>query len=1488
MNLDQFLSDGKPSGGNTLDGFLSEPSPGPYGKDGVSMGFKPSARPDTLAPDEDAGRAALGESGLGYMTRAVGKLPTAMATGLAGAVETGASLPGRFFSKPAQQEQELTAQASELGTVHPSQRQPDALPGQVTNVPGLQAPTAPAPAPKFLPLEMEQGLQDEIDKLLRSAGRSREDAATGGMSLLRDAALTGLNVSGAGTPIGMAATVGAPAVMESFGLSEGLQGLGENLTSAIKSGQTPGPVREMVGDIAGEVLTQAPTLGALGFGLAPAVTRLRTQAPVGGSPVEVAPVDVYGKATEKAVRRGLGQEPLPKPEPQAPLAPEKPVYDTSKNLLTLVNKVLPESVKDVFRTRTERIRSASPEAAEAVTRNKELKNLLENDTASLQNRIRENLTPAEGSRVYQLMQGLPVKRLPGLQGKLDPVANHQQYAQRLEAYRQVALNDVVTNSPGLSDAAQKLAAESIAFSRILEEVGMPTRTKDVFNYKMSAAERAPLNAAEQELRGKILSPREEAGLQIQRKADYNELTRNRKLGTKEGLERVPKLEAELATAERAKARTLDAYTEALKAKEAITKGITDETPEQLYHGTPAEGAFTPTTEYSGGLYGGGAYLTTKPGTANLYAKKKGPGGQVKGFTLKPSARVLDFEAAPDLAAWKKAIEEAPEHNVSRAEYRDAFEKANKKSVRTLYGDIVESLREGFDEGEATTYATESMDMVLEKLGVDALRVSRGKDEAYVVVKNPSALEPGFVKRGLGPGGFRERLAADIETTLDDLGSKGALDKPEIVKQKLKQATPRAKADVELLTKNIRAIGQKLADNPKNVDAHAALVDRLTQDYTKGGTGYAKQMFQEKLLEGLEESAVPFKPTSSTRKADQRGFTRRQDEAATSGLTKVFSAPEALNRAMQDNFHAEPTKAYFKALAGTPVVEALDGPNAEALTKKGWKKMPEDEAYGALANKLVHPALYDELQVAVDATTPNALAKGLEELTDFRARNLTVGTISSNVMNTLGGLFAADVSTPVSILEAPSTLYEGLMVSKSPYFTQAKMGSRTSLAQEGKLLAFMEKEFDKKMFKQGEGGKFEKVPEGTPGAFSFKERYDAKAASKRTAMGHVLDGIDSGLELFQAYSKYLGLEPAVAAANPVAMARFHHVMEGIIRDGLYVKMRKQGLGHREASDLVKKSQVDYGDRSKFVDTLRKFAVGGQGQRFAHFGVEQGKNLLEAATNANPFVAARFWKWPLITKMWNDHMQQVNGESDEERSKRLKMRKPFESGTDKNTALGFAGSAFQPDFLSWDMPKNKEGNVQTLNARRMDPYGWMHDIAGGVATAFKSEADRGPGMKQAAAAVLQPQMGLAPIANVLADYDPFYQRSPLPGGTDLSTPEGQRAGAEYLAGAYAPQAFGQFPQGRARVERMEENPLAKGLRGYRVNPQEDLARLVSGLRLQNFNPKMEELSTAKRAGGFMRAAEPGSTMREDVTKRGALELTKENLRKGRELFNRTGGR
>lgn len=643
----------------------------------------------------------------------------------------------------------------------------------------------------------------------------------------------------------------------------------------------------------------------------------------------------------------------------------------------------------------------------------------------------------------------------------------------------------------------------------------------------------------------------------------------------------------------------------------------------------------------------------------------------------------------------------------------------------------------------------------------------------------------------------------------------------------------------------KAIVQKFDPNTElnsqssRLEAHQTVKDVLKRIYTER-PGYIKHMYVEKMSDAISDVMGAERgmnwATKSPVKENRAGATQRQDPSLTAGLTRVKTAAEPLSTAIRQNGAYSAAKSFNEALAGTPFVkEAVSA----AEEKAGWHKLGDSKENGPLAGKWVDPKLWSQLQ---DSQSAEGLGKSIRHLTDWWSRNNAVGKISGNLMNFAGAHLANDMTLGIPLWEAPAVVKKGLGAYASQYATDVKrLGTSTLSAGDAKQLRYMEAEL---------------AP--------VKAAADELEASRRPTVAHLTGAVDMATAMLKGTLKYLMTEEGASVVDPQSMAKFFQLVETVNRNGTYVHLRDKGFSHAEARDLMNKAQVDYTDPSAVVKVGRNFGLGGVGNRFAQFGLAQTANLLETAGNANPLIAARTWKYPLLSQAWNGMMQKVNGESEKDRKLRLDLAKVYDT---------FPASTF-----IFDMPRNPEGLVQSANFGRANPAGWATSMLTGMNAVAKGDPEGG---KLAVGSLGGLSPAISPIINIMNRYDPFYGRDPLPGGTSTLSPVGVARSANYLASKLLPESVGSFPSSMAQLQRMQDNPMATALRGKRVNPDELMVRNILGVRVGHFDPQMEKYTQAQKIKSEMSQASPSANLRGDVTQREALDLTKEHLRNARRL-------
>ena len=374
--------------------------------------------------------------------------------------------------------------------------------------------------------------QNEANRL----AAMQEDQATGGASLLRDTAMSGLALASPVNPLAAAGMVGVPAAMETVGLNKKMKDIGDWGKVTTPQGQELNDtIAHTVRNTLAEALPQIMPL------LLPAVLGHATKSLEIKPGESATPADIPAKAEaldqqaiQKSIERNTAKEAgikrqgllpsEPAPEPQAPLL-QRIQQPSETSLASLASKApgvrtllkpfksdlptrqatLAEAAQNIPQVPTEETPpppvapAEAQAAAEKITgalreypSNEQLARSLADtsfERIAGQGPNSYDLAPAEQMRLRQLLAGLP--KTPNMEGKLSvsdtPGIQDRQaryYQQALQAFDSATPADIA--NPKLRQA---YAAES-AMNRVAEDVNPAFNPKNAFNYAHTRAEKA--------------------------------------------------------------------------------------------------------------------------------------------------------------------------------------------------------------------------------------------------------------------------------------------------------------------------------------------------------------------------------------------------------------------------------------------------------------------------------------------------------------------------------------------------------------------------------------------------------------------------------------------------------------------------------------------------------------------------------------------------------------------------------------------------------------------------------------------------------------------------------------------------------------------------------------------------------------------------------------------------------------------------------------
>lgn len=324
----------------------------------VALSAPPTPKP-ALGVDYDWNKSLVDDSVLGIPKRFAQEFPAAVGRA-AQSIPATVERAGMGLSALAQGPSNLIqkAEAERQALLNPE-------PPQVSYSPptpqGFQYEFAPPAEGSQVQDPDAQSLQQQLDRANITIQTANEARDTLGASVARDAAMSGLLMSGAGTGLAAAGMVGIPAVLDAGGKATGFEGAlnqGADETAALlkesladKKGKTS-PFADMLSEIYAGITKELPNLGLLATGLKgeggmqePA----KPEIPGARAAVPETEATAVNKSIDRARAKAAGEPRLGTEAPQATLRTPFPApeYQAPNPIPGLADALLPESLKNV-------------------------------------------------------------------------------------------------------------------------------------------------------------------------------------------------------------------------------------------------------------------------------------------------------------------------------------------------------------------------------------------------------------------------------------------------------------------------------------------------------------------------------------------------------------------------------------------------------------------------------------------------------------------------------------------------------------------------------------------------------------------------------------------------------------------------------------------------------------------------------------------------------------------------------------------------------------------------------------------------------------------------------------------------------------------------------------------------------------------------------------------------------------------------------------
>ncbi len=624
-------------------------------------------------------------------------------------------------------------------------------------------------------------------------------------------------------------------------------------------------------------------------------------------------------------------------------------------------------------------------------------------------------------------------------------------------------------------------------------------------------------------------------------------------------------------------------------------------------------------------------------------------------------------------------------------------------------------------------------------------------------------------------------------------------------RKVEQNKVPTEPEIKFLERAIRQIEKDIAKNPEKKAAHTEAVEQLRQHYRWADKGYMKRVYDPaaskaaaKLTQDMVSPLVKNMPFGAVPRINLKTFNRRMDAAQLRerGLIRKLG-PEPFIVSTRQTAAIAAGKVFFNGMKTHPLVRLKGTLTPEQIIEltegtpgkpAQWVKVPADpKIYGELADAILHNEIAQPLKHAFELTDPirGGGPRNFSDAAGFVSMIKAVGSWKANVANFLGNI--AVVNTDIGI---PLASVKGVLIEGAKGLNHPKYG--LELRQAG-FSPFFDVKFAQRL-------------KADP---KFKALSKSLAPETDPTITKILgDGMLRAGEMMEAGLRAAGVGDVAAFINPKAMAEANRMIDLNMRQGSYIWLREKGYSRTDSQRIVNDALIDYNDPSRIVASLKGFSIGGFGNRFAQNQLSWAGRGVHMATNANPRVAARIWKWPAMIAGWNVMMQKVADLDEEELS--------IIERTDEVDQRGPNG------WLRMYLPKDEDGNVGKLYLGRMNPWGMLTNMTTGTYNALQ-----GANGVSLISTVLQPHLGISGAFNVARNFDDFYKSEIRPLDAPLHTKTGSRNVMEYLLNHYTPEQWGRLINNVNDIRARRGDDLLLNMRGLRLEEKELMLQEIFGM-------------------------------------------------------------